>query len=184
VQAGVPDGRSARLVEGFLRVLDDPRLVRPSADLTLDDGELARLRALVPRLTEAIDVVAALGVPDSVQHDDLHTANVCARGGRYRFIDWGDTCIAQPLLSLSIPLAVIGDRAPAARARDAYLAPWTSLCPHDDLVAACDAAELLAQITGTLKWEVVSSGLTDEERVGYEDVVPRRLRRLLELACG
>jgi hypothetical protein len=184
VAAGVPDGRSASLLDGFLRVLESPRLVQPPTDAALDGRELARLRALVPKLTEAIGVLAALDLPDSVQHDDLHTANVCVRDGGYRFIDWGDTCIAQPLLSLSIPLAVIGDAGPAARARDAYLEPWTALRPRRELIEACAAADLLAQVTGVLKWELLSSGLSDDERAGYEDVIPKRLRFLLEKACA
>jgi hypothetical protein len=51
-------------------------------------------------------------------------------------------------------------------------------------LAACDAALLLAQVTGVLKWELINSALSDEERSGYEDVIPKRLRYLLELACA
>ena len=182
IAAGVPDRRMPLLVEGFLRVLDNDRLVRPpSAPLT--DHELARLRAVVPTLVEAIETVAALGLPDSVQHDDLHAWNVCTGDGGYRFIDWGDACISQPLLSLYVPLAHVPEGG-AARARDAYLEPWTSLRPRVELLAACDAAVLLAQITGTLKWELINSALTDADRAGYEDVIPKRLRYLLEVACG
>jgi hypothetical protein len=182
VAAGVPDRTLPRLVEGLERVLENDRLVRPAAGEGLDDGELERLRLLAPRLAHAVDVVAALGLPDTVQHDDLHAWNVCIRDGEYRFIDWGDACVSQPLLSLSVPFAHVGpERAPAAR--DAFLGPWTALRPRDELGAAADEAVLLAQLTGVLKWELITSGLSDDERVGYEDVIPKRLRYLLELAC-
>jgi phosphotransferase family enzyme len=184
VVAGVPDRRLPRLVEGLLRVLDNGRLVRPPCGAALDDDELARLRALVPELVDAVELVAALELPDSVQHDDLHAWNVCVRDGGYRFIDWGDACVAQPLLSLSVPLAHAGGGADAtARLRDAYLEPWTALRPRREFLAGCDAAVWLAHVTGVLKWELISSALSDEERAGYEDVIPRRLRRLLEVAC-
>lgn len=183
VDSGVPDRRLPRLLDGFMRVLDNRRLVRPSSGVALDDDELARLRALAPKLADAIDVVAALDLPDSVQHDDLHPWNVCVRDGSYRFIDWGDACVAQPLLSLSVPFAHI-HRDDAAEARDAYLEPWTVIRPHADLVAAVDAAVLLGQVTGVLKWELINSVLDDGERAGYEDVIPKRLRYLLELTCG
>jgi hypothetical protein len=39
-------------------------------------------------------------------------------------------------------------------------------------------------VTGVLKWELINSGLSDDERVGYEDVIAKRLRYLLELACA
>jgi Phosphotransferase enzyme family len=180
---GVPDRRLPRLVDGFLCVLENERLVRPRGGTGLTDDQLRRLRSLEPVLFEAIDVVAALDLPDTVQHDDLHAWNVCIDGDSYRFIDWGDACISQPLLSLYIPLAHVGDE-DAAEARDAYLEPWTALRPRAALVRACDAAVLLAQLTGILKWELINSDLTDDERAGYEDVIPKRLRHLLELACG
>ena len=181
--AGVPDRRSHHLVDGYLRVLDDDRLVRPAAE-PLTDDELARLRGLVPTLVEAIETVAALGLPDTIHHDDLHAWNVCVDDdGRYRFIDWGDASIAQPLLSLYVPLVRVPEN-DIARARDAYLEPWAALSPRAELVAACDAALLLAQLTGTLKWELISAALTDEERGDYANVIPKRLRYLLELACA
>jgi hypothetical protein len=183
VELGVPDRRVSQLVEGFLRVLESDRLIRPSAGGGLEDADVRRLRTLVPQLTEAVDRVAALELPNSVQHDDLHAWNVCVWNSGYRFVDWGDACIAHPLLSLSVPLAHVGDEGGAA-ARGAYLKPWTALRPYAELEAACDAAVLLGQVTGVLKWELINSGLSDEERVGYEDVIPKRLRYLLELACA
>jgi hypothetical protein len=182
IAAGVPDRRSAELVDGFLRVLEDDRLVRPRTE-PLAEAELARLRALAPALLDAIDAVAALGLPDTVHHDDLHAWNVCVDGGRYRFIDWGDASIAQPLLSLYVPLIRVPEGT-AERARDAYLEPWTTLAPRAALVSACKPALVLAQLTGVLKWELISTALTDDERAGYEDVIPKRLRYLLELACA
>jgi hypothetical protein len=183
VDAGVPDRRAPHLVEGFLRVLENERLARPSAQTGVGDGELARLRSLAPALREAVDTVAALGLPDTIQHDDLHAWNVCVHDGGYRFIDWGDACVAQPLLSLYVPLAHVREGS-ADRARDAYLEPWTAIRPRAELAAACDAAVLLGQITGVLKWELINSVLSDDERVGYEDVIPKRLRHLLEVACA
>ena len=183
VAAGVPDRRLSNLLEPFERVLDSDRLVHPPTDEALAPDELDRVRAIMPRLREAVELLAALVLPDSVQHDDLHPWNVCVDGGAYRFIDWGDACISQPLLSLAIPLTHVEDDDVAA-ARDAYLKPWTALGSPDALQAACDRAVLLGQVTGVLKWALINSVLTDEERAGYEDVIPKRLRHLLSLACG
>jgi phosphotransferase family enzyme len=182
VAAGVPDRRPASLLEPFERVLETDRLIRPPTDGALAADEVDRVRAVIPRLREAVELLAALGLPDSVQHDDLHPWNVCVEDGMYRFIDWGDACISQPLLSLAIPLThVDGDD---VAARDAYLEPWAALASPDELRAACDAAVLLGQVTGVLKWALINSVLTDEERAGYEDVIPKRLRYLLSLACA
>jgi Phosphotransferase enzyme family len=183
IAAGVPDRRLAMLVEGFRRVLGNERLVRPAAEAALTDDELERAHALLPTIARAVDDLAALELPDSLQHDDLHPWNVCLRDGMYCFIDWGDACISQPLLSFTVPLAHIAP-ADAEAARDACLEPWTRFRKRDHLVAAVGAARLLGHITGILKWELISSGLGDDERAGYEDAITRRVRSLLELACG
>ena len=183
IAEGVPDRRLPLLVDGFLRVLQTARLVRPAAGKGLTDDDLCRARSLEPRLRDAVDIVGVLGLPDSIQHDDLHAWNVCLSDGAYRFIDWGDACIGQPLLSLYVPLVHVGDEG-ATEVRDAYLERWTAFRTRAELAAACDAAVMLGQLTGMLKWELITAGLTDEERRGYEDVIPKRVRYLLELACA
>jgi hypothetical protein len=183
IAAGVPNRTLPRLLEPFRRVLEADRLVRPPTPDALTNEELDRVYALMPKLQESVDALAALGLPDSVQHDDLHPWNVCVRDGVYRFIDWGDACVSQPMLSLEIPLQWVGVEG-AGEAKDAYLDPWAALRPREDLLAATDAAALLAQVTGVLKWALIDSALSDEERAGYERAIPRRLRHLLELACA
>ncbi len=183
IDAGVPNRRLSRVLEPFTRVLESDRLVRPLTPDALTNEELDRVHAVMPKLRESVDALAALGLPDSVQQDDLHPWNVCVRNGVYSFIDWSDACISQPMLSLEIPLQWVGGEG-AAEAKDAYLEPWTALRPLEDLLAATDAAALVAQVTGVLKWDLINSALADEERVGYEEAIPRRLRHLLELACA
>lgn len=183
IAAGVPNRSLPRLLDPFQRVLEIDRLVRPPTGDALTNDELGRVYALMSTLQESVDALESLGLPDSVQHDDLHPWNVCFGSGVYRFIDWGDACISQPMLSLEIPLRSVGVDG-AAEAKDAYLGPWATLRPLEDLLAATEAAALLAQVTGVLKWELINSALSDEERVGYEEAIPRRLRHLLELACA
>jgi hypothetical protein len=183
VAGGVPDRRLAKLVEGLRRVLGNDRLVRPSGEAALTDNELERAYGLLPVVERAVDSVAGLELPASLQHDDLHPWNVCVREGAYCFIDWGDACISQPLLSFTVPLAHIAP-ADADAARDAYLEPWTRFRTRDELVAGLGAARLLGHVTGILKWELIASGLGDDERAAYEDAITRRVRSLLELACG
>jgi phosphotransferase family enzyme len=181
IAAGVPDRRLPNLLGPFERVLENDRLVRPPTLDALTSDELDRVRALLPKLQESVDALTALGLPDSVQHDDLHPWNVCFDGDTYCFIDWGDACVSQPMLTLEIPLQWVGGEGSAV-AKEAYFEPWTGLRPREDLLAATKAAALLAQVTGVLKWELISSVLDDEERVGYERAIPQRLRHLLELA--
>ena len=86
------------------------------------------------------------GVTGSLQHDDLHDANVFVADGRHRFFDWGDASVAHPFLSLLVPLRVAadalgvpnGDRV-LLRLRDAYLEPWSAYGSPAELREQCRA---------------------------------------------
>ena len=120
---GVPDFRVAALP-----VCYDDLLRR---DLPLDPDEVRRLRVFAPRLAELCGELAAHGVPETVQHDDLHMANVYAQDGRLRILDWGDSSISHPFVSLVVTFRFLDEvtRLPPAdpwfaRLRDAYLEAW------------------------------------------------------------
>ena len=66
-----------------------------------------RVLALRPEFADACDRLAAYGIPETVQHDDLHDGNVFVRDGRYLFLDWGDSCVSHPLHSLVVTLRAI-----------------------------------------------------------------------------
>lgn len=86
------------------------------SDLPLDPDEIDRLRAFAPRLPELSAELAAYGVAETVQHDDLHFANLYEKDGRLRVLDWGDTSISHPFASLyTIPLPRERHEAPARR---------------------------------------------------------------------
>ena len=99
--------------------------------LPLERDETERLRGFKSRFTELCDELAAHDVPETVQHDDLHMANVYADGGQLLVLDWGDSSISHPFGSLVVTfrfLEEINGLPPGdpwfARLRDAYLEPW------------------------------------------------------------
>jgi hypothetical protein len=51
---------------------------RRGHELPLDRDEIQRLRDFAPRFTEVCDELAAHGIPETIQHDDLHMANLYA----------------------------------------------------------------------------------------------------------
>ena len=121
---GTPDERLAVLPELFRELL----ATRPQG-LTEDEYRLA-LEA-VPRFEEMCLQLAEDGLPETIQHDDLHDGQVFVRDGRYLVFDWGDSCISHPLLSLAVTLrstAAAFDLEPGGpelrRLRDAYLEPF------------------------------------------------------------
>jgi hypothetical protein len=122
---GVPDLRVATLPACYEELL--------GRDLPLAREELGRLRGFAPRFEQLCGKLAAHEVPETVQHDDLHMANVYAMGEQLRLLDWGDASISHPFASLVVTFRFLEERnglAPGdpwfARLRDAYLEPWGS----------------------------------------------------------
>src|SRR5439155_8317073 len=70
---GVPDLRLASLPARYADFLGH--------ELPVAAEEIDRLRTFAPRLAELCAELAAHGVPETVQHDDLHMANVYAHDG-------------------------------------------------------------------------------------------------------
>ena len=120
---GVPDLRVATLPARY----DD--LV--GRELPLEREEIDRLRAFAPRFAELCDELVARDVSETVQHDDLHMSNVYAQGEQLRVLDWGDSSISHPFVSLVVTFRFLEEvtKLPPgdpwfARLRDAYLEPY------------------------------------------------------------
>jgi hypothetical protein len=136
---GVREG-SAATVPRQARALLEDLAARPVAEGGLTAAEAARLAAVLPRLDSWCAELAASPVPDSVQHDDLHSANVCWTGSvaTARIIDWGDAVWGFPLTtmlgtmnSVAFHAGLYADGQPVLapevlRVRDAYLEPFTA----------------------------------------------------------
>jgi hypothetical protein len=104
VAAGVPDLRLARLPELY-------------AGLAERDE---RLRRFAPRFEELCAELASRGIPETIQHDDLHQWNIYVRDGRPRILDWGDSSVAHPYFSLVATLRHVED----AGITRAFLEAW------------------------------------------------------------
>jgi hypothetical protein len=91
---GVPDLRLATLPARYAVLLE--------RDLPLEHDEIGRLRRFDSRFAELCGALAAYDLPETVQHDDLHAANVYADRGRLRLLDWGDASISHPFASLVV----------------------------------------------------------------------------------
>ena len=126
LQNGVPDLRLQTLTSRY-----EDLLLRH--DLPLASTELEALRRFAPRFAELCSELAKHDLPATIQHDDLHHANLYVRGDSLRVLDWGDSSVAHPFFSLVVPyrfLDEINGLPPSdpwyARLRDAYLEPWGS----------------------------------------------------------
>ncbi|MEO5633568.1 phosphotransferase [Gaiella sp.] len=143
LELGVPDLRLAELparFEALLAAIGD----------RLPDNERRRLEASLPWANAACEELASAGIPETIQHDDLHDAQVFVRDGCYRLLDWGDACVSHPFFTLAVTLDGViqwgADDVEASEPtevyRDAYLAPFRSLSAADLVDLSATARKL------------------------------------------
>ncbi len=157
--AGAPDRRLATL---------------PALYEQLVAEEAEELRALTPRVAELCGELAGLGLPETIQHDDLHDGQIFVRDGHYRFFDWAEACVSHPFFTMTVTLAP-----GLERFRDAYLEPWTRIAPRGELETAFPTALVLGGICRAVTWRKVVDEMPEPYAAEWADAVPGRLRALL-----
>lgn len=169
---GLPDVRLPIVAAGYEPFFED--------DHGLEREEAARLRRLAPRFHELCAELDAFGLPDSIQHDDLHDGNVFVRDGRVAIFDWGDASVAHPLWSLVKPLRDARDRGldpePFCAA---YLVAWTAVEPEERLRAALRVAVPVGIFAYAFQVRRLLGFLPAEERLVRAPYLADQLRRLL-----
>jgi len=160
---GTPDHRATALLAGFAdAVANEPALSVDRSDRITEDERRA-LVGLSPKLNDALGALAALGIEDTLQHDDLHHGNVLVRDGRAVVFDWGDACVSHPFLTLAVTLrfAASATRHAAEDAeivalRDAYLEPWSDRASTRELREAAALGRRIGEVSRTLTFYAVA----------------------------
>jgi hypothetical protein len=176
LRRGVPDLGAATLAFRYEQLLHE--------DLPLSGDEMGRLCRFQSRFERLCADLVAAGIPDTIQHDDLHMNNVYVRNDVPRVIDWGDSCVSHPFASLVATFRFLEERNRLARddpwfvrLRDAYLEPWgTGLTDTFDLAIVVGG---FAHVLAGLRQRGALSGA---ERAVYNNDFAVRLRRALAAA--
>jgi Phosphotransferase enzyme family len=167
---GVPDLRVSTLPARYDDLLQH--------ELPLEPDELRRLREFAPRFAELCDELAGFELPETVQHDDLHMANLYVQGERLRLVDWGDASISHPFASLVVTFRFLEEitKLPPgdpwfARLRDAYLEPWGR-----GLAGAFALAMRVGTFAHPIAWTRQRECLSEEARAEFDKTFPIVLR--------
>lgn len=164
----------------------------PSGDPgRIDADTAAGLRAALPTITRWAEQVAAVGLPLTLDHNDLHSNNAFQpRAGEQhlRFFDFGDAVVGDPLGTLLIPLNVLGhelgtddpDDPRLRRVVDAYLEVWSDLADSATLRAAVDPSRQLARLNRSESWRRVLPWANADERAEWGDSAAAWLAMFLE----
>jgi len=167
----------------------DPLLSDTAALSGLDGPEVARLRALGPRLRAMCGALAGYDVPRTLVHGDLHSGNIAVRDGAYLYFDWTDGCVAHPFFDLPIvryeaERAPRGDRAGKGENEgwpgllEGYLASWTAYEPLERLRETWALAEPLGHLHHAISYQYIRASLEPAQR-DFDGMLPMVLRRLL-----
>lgn len=140
------------------------------------------LVAAAPAYAADCSQLESLGIPLTVQHDDLHDNNVFAAGwpgGQMTFFDWGDAVVGHPFGTLLVTLRVVADVTALPygdpvllRLRDAYLEAWTG---DHDRATLVEAARLAVRVGGVSRADCYRRALltaTAVQRAEHGDAVP------------
>jgi hypothetical protein len=175
---GVPDLRVARLPARYEDLLRH--------ELPLEHEEVMRLGAFGPRFAELCDELITYGIPETIQHDDLHLANLYVKGETLRVLDWGDSSISHPFVSLVVTFRFLEEWNELRRGdpwftrlRDAYLEPW-----GQGLIAAFDLAVRVGAFAHVIAWQRQRDHLPPDARPDFDQVFAIVLRRAIARIDG
>lgn len=168
---GVPDLRAAVLPARYEDLL--------RRELPLDSDEIRRLREFAGPFTDLCERLAARTA--TVQHDDLHMANLYVKGETLRVLDWGDTSISHPFASLVVTFRFLEERnrlLPTdswfTRLRDAYLEPWGK--GHED---EFELAMRVGRFAHSIAWSKQRDHLPPDARPDFDKWFAVVLRRAI-----
>jgi hypothetical protein len=164
VTLGVPDLRLAALARRYEELLEGPDVGGVA--------ELDRLHDLVPWVREKCEALARYRIPETIQHDDFHDGQVFLRNGRYLLLDWGDSCVSHPYLSMSVTLEGflawglddVEGSVDVTPYRDAYLSGFDGYASRTDLETAHAIALRLGWICRALNSYQLTTGPEADER--------------------
>jgi fructosamine-3-kinase len=164
IDNGVPDLRTPRLIETVSRVV------------ARFGGGDHRLRHLVDGLAERMAQVAALGLPDTLVHGDLHPGNVRSDGRHRVIIDWGDSFIGHPAFDIIRLTERMADE-PAQALVDAWADRWRAEIPGCEPRRAVDLIRPVAALRNASVYAAFLDNIEPDEHPYHAADVPAWLAR-------
>jgi Phosphotransferase enzyme family len=195
LSTGTPDLGPTQLPMEYRRLLHE-LAARPTEDGGLTRKQTSALERLLPAYDDWCAELATSPISDTLQHDDLHSNNVCWPGtvddlSSVRIIDWGDASIGHPFGTMLATLNSIAfhagvlhadrriDDLRVLRIRDAYLEPFTSLGSREELRRWVALAWRTGCVTRAISWESALQDAPASVVVGEEFPVRGWLLELL-----
>ena len=185
----LPDHRLRVLPGLFTQLLADEESLLLDQEKGLTSAEWQQVRGKTERFEQICSDLAAVGIPESINHGDFHDGNVLIReDGRITFFDWGDASVAHPFVSLrtffvsieiSLNLEEYTFTPEMAALLDLYLRPWQKFASTEDLLAAYQLSKPVASVVKALAWHQSITRMEPSVRREYAWIVPELMREFL-----
>ncbi len=155
---------SARDAPSHLASLIDDLALRPDSDAqAITAREAATLSAGLSTFGADMALLDALGIPDTLQINDVHLGNACGPahdGGPFRLFDLGDAFWSHPFAVLHLPLRVavglgLADPLPREAAQGTLTSTYLELWPEisrDQWLTVLAAADKLGALHRAASW--------------------------------
>ena len=184
---GMPDYRPSVMPRFFDEIINRTDLLLIGEKDGLSKIEFATLLKKRSQLTELCNELESSNIPLSLDHGDLHDANVFSNNGGFTFFDWGDTSITHPFISLMVPLRVLGyklgiddEQHPDLEwARQAYLQAWTDYAPMKELTEIWDLALHVGKFQRSVTYFIIMKLLAADAVIGFREYLPAWLQEFL-----
>jgi len=160
--AGVPERSSEYLIHAYTEILGDREIILiAKSEGFLNPEQYQRLTDLTPVIAEMFNELDSYQIPISLEHGDLHDANIFVQEDGYKIFDWGDASITHPFFTLLLPvrhmadklgISEYDDRPELTSLVDAYLQPWEKFATKQRLLKAWKLAHHLAKFARTINW--------------------------------
>jgi Phosphotransferase enzyme family len=180
--SGLPDCSPDTVPARLERMID--LLVDLPADHPAHLGEEVadRLCAAREAVRSAARTLSESPLPATLQHGDLHPANLFAVDGRLQTFDFGDAQWADPLESLCVPWGATHDDAsiPWDDVVSAYHEPWHDVVARDDIDELLSAAVLTQPVNRAFTWWECLADASADEWQRWGGAVAGHLSNVLE----
>ncbi len=188
---GVPDRQLTHLPDQLETILGEYDLLLLGEPGGVTAIQLDQLLGLLPTIRARCDQLQRAKIPYSLNHGDLHDANIFLRGEQYVFTDWGDASLAHPFFSLRTAfvsventLGLEENRPIFSSLRYTYLEAWREFDSEDNLVTAFELASQLWSLSSLFAWHHSLGVLPPQDRGEDQEAIPALLIELLEANSG
>lgn len=191
-------GKTEELLEARARDLRIPKLAAEIHPFVARMGELmaaqakhsplpldhSELKTLAEALRESCAVLESLHLPDTLGHTDCNPGNILVSEERAVFLDWAETAVTNPLVSLQylceyMVRSGVGEPAGSEKLTNAYLRPWEKLHSPAELRQALALTPLVAVFAYAVaadSWRTLNAA-NDARLAAYYRSLARRMFR-------